>query len=97
MVPPVRGKDLAVALAVLGAVFGLGSITVILQDVGSCPMQPVGSPANCDHAYLIGGTYVWMRPPSIKLGVASFALILSALAVALHTTTGRPHLHSHTL
>jgi len=89
MVPLVNIKDLAVVLAVLGAAFGLGSIMVNMQDVGSCPEQPFGRPFTCDHAYLVGGTYIWMRPLYTGLGIVSLALLVSALAAVLYWRLGR--------
>ncbi len=80
----VRSKGLALVLVVLGMLLWIGSVIVNLQDVGSCPAQPVGTPFTCDHAYPVGGTYIWMRPLYTGLGILSILLSVSALAVVIY-------------
>ncbi|HEV2120526.1 MAG TPA: hypothetical protein VGS11_10565 [Candidatus Bathyarchaeia archaeon] len=83
-----RRRNIAIVLGMLGMAFGFGSITVISQDYGSCPEQPVGSPFTCDHAYLINGAYVWMRPLYTGLGISSLAFLASAIVLALYLKLG---------
>ena len=73
-----RGAILANVCLALGLLFGEGSLTVISQDNGTCPEQPVGVPFTCDHAYYINGNYVWMRPLYTELGIASLASLASS-------------------
>ena len=77
-----------IALAAIGLALGLGSISVMSQDSGSCPAQPVGAPFTCDHAFVVDGTYVWMRPLYTGLGVASVAFLISAIALSLYLRLG---------
>ena len=77
-----------IALTAVGLVLGLGSITVMSQDIGSCPAQVVGTPFICDHAYIVNGTLVWMRPLYTGLGVASMAFLVSAIALLLYSRLG---------
>ena len=73
-----RGAILANVCLALGLLFGVGSLTVISQDNGTCPEQPVGVPFTCDHAYYVNGNYVWMRPLYTELGIVSLASLASA-------------------
>ncbi len=75
-----QANSIALVLVVLAIVSGLVSLSVMLQDVGSCPLNE----PDCDHAYFIGGTYFWMRPIYIGFGIASLVLFLSALVFALY-------------
>ncbi len=83
-----KAVTLVIVLAVVGVVLGLGSVAVLLQDYGSCPAQPVGSPFTCDHAYLINGTYVWMRPIYTALGITSLLFLASGAVLALYVRFG---------
>ena len=83
-----RRRNIVIVLGVIGMVFGLGSITVNSQDHGSCPEQPFGSPSTCDHAYLINGVYVWMRPLYTGLGIASLVFLASAIVLVLYSEFG---------
>jgi len=84
-----KAVTLVIVLAVTGVVFGLGSLTVNAQDNGSCPAQPLGTPFTCDHAYSINGTYVWMRPLYIELGITSLVFLASAVGLGLYLEYGR--------
>jgi len=75
-----RAAGLVIALAAIGVIFGLGSVTVMSQDYGSCPVGLSG----CDHAYLVNGSYVWMQPLYTELGLASLAFLASAIVLALY-------------
>jgi len=84
-----RAVTLVTVLAGIGLAFGLGSLVVSAQDHGSCPANN----AACDHAYLINGNYVWMRPLSTGLGIASLAFLASAFVLVLSVKLASRVLH----
>jgi len=75
-----RVVGLVIALTAIGLIFGLGSITVMLQDNGSCPANV----PTCDHAYFVNGSYVWMQPLYTELGLASLTFLASAAVLAFY-------------
>jgi hypothetical protein len=83
-----KAVTLVTILVVVGVVLGLGGVAVLLQDNGSCPAQSVGSPFTCDHAYLINGAYVWMRPLYTGLGIISLLFLASGAVLALYVRFG---------
>lgn len=90
-----KGKLIAVVLALIGLLMAFGSAVVMMQDHGSCPAQLVGSPYTCDHAYIMNGSYIWMRPLYNELAIASIVLIGLAAAIAVWLRINRNPRHCY--
>lgn len=79
-----KRRVLVIVLAALGMAFLLGGFIVMSQDFGSCPGEMQGTQLPCDHAYVVHGTNVWMRPLYTGLIVVSLVCLISAAVVALY-------------
>jgi hypothetical protein len=75
-------RRIGVALGVVGAVVVLAGIGIISMDVGSCPLEPVGTKGSCYHIF--AGTNILITPTGEVIVLAGVFLVVSSLAVALY-------------